>query len=61
MESLYGAFKDDIQHVITISEFLVMVKRGLKKCLKFLQRINVKFPEIGMQAWIRSKDFDGRC
>lgn len=48
IQSLYNAYKDDIQYIIAIPEFLLMVRCNLQEILQFLNSTNVKFPEIGM-------------
>ncbi len=49
LESLYSACKDDFQYIISpeISEFTIMIEKGLKRCLKFLQNTRLRFPTIG--------------
>jgi hypothetical protein len=46
IQSLYNAYKDDIQYIIAIPEFLLMVRCNLQEILQFLNSTNVKFPEI---------------
>lgn len=54
LELLYDAYRDDIQHLITMTEFILMMRWDLRECLQFLQSTNVKFPAIGTF-------FNGQC
>lgn len=47
LDSLFAAYKDDLQHAITLEEVMLMLEKELKKCIQALRRTGVAFPEMG--------------